>query len=110
MSREAIGYFELLVLLAILRLEEGAYGATIAQEIEAATSKGVILGSVYAALERLQGKGLVTSRLGEATCERGGRAKRYFRLSAKGLREVRASRDVLTNLWAGVPSLAGGLA
>ncbi len=110
MSREALGYFELLVLLAILRLEESAYGATIGREIEDATSKEVILGSVYAALERLQEKGLVTSRLGEVTPERGGRAKRYFRLTAKGVRDVRASRDSLTTLWTGIPNLAGGRA
>ncbi len=108
MSREGLGYFELLVLLAIMRLEDAAYGATIGHEIEEATSKEVILGSVYAALERLQEKGLVTSRLGEATRERGGRAKRYFRLTAKGVKEVRASRDALTTLWTGVRDLAGG--
>jgi PadR family transcriptional regulator, regulatory protein PadR len=110
MSRDALGYFELLVLLAVLRLEDAAYGAPIAQEIESATSREVIVGSVYAALERLQEKGMVTSRLGESTPERGGRAKRFFRLTAKGLREVRASRNALTTLWAGIPRLAGGLA
>lgn len=107
MSRETLGYFELLVLLAILRLDDCAYGANIGGEIEEATGRDVLLASVYAALERLQEKGLVSSKLGESTPERGGRAKRYFRVSAKGLREVKASQAALTALWRNVPAVEG---
>jgi DNA-binding PadR family transcriptional regulator len=65
---------------------------------------------VYAALERLEGKGLVTSVLGEATAERGGRAKRYFHVTGKGLKEVRETQRALIKLWQGLPELQGGKA
>jgi PadR family transcriptional regulator, regulatory protein PadR len=68
------------------------------------------LGSVYAALERLGEKGLVMSQLGEATQERGGRAKRYFHITAKGLREVRMTRQSLIGMWQDLPLLEGGTA
>ena len=66
------------------------------------------MGSVYAALERLEEKGLVTSRMGEATAERGGRAKRYFRLTDAGLTAVREAQQALISLWRGLPELEGG--
>jgi DNA-binding PadR family transcriptional regulator len=69
-----------------------AYGVPIAREIEVKGKRSVALGSVYAALERLETAGLVKSDLGETTPERGGKAKRYFRITAKGLRQVRATR------------------
>ena len=69
----------------------------------------VALGSVYITLGRLEHKGLVTSRLGEPTAERGGRAKTYFKVTAKGLREVRQAQKTLVALWRGVPRLEGGL-
>jgi PadR family transcriptional regulator, regulatory protein PadR len=110
MSREALGQFELMVLLAILRVGEGAYGVPIANELHKATGRGVLLGSVYAALDRLEAKKLVTSTMGDPTPERGGRAKRYFTVSAKGVREVRETRRVLATLWNGLPELKGGRA
>src|SRR6516225_12094579 len=108
MRREALGNFELMVLLAVLRVGEGAYGVPIARELEETTGRDVLLGSVYAALERLEAKGLVASRLGESTPERGGRAKKYFKLTAKGLREVRDTRRTLVKLWRGLTELQGG--
>ncbi len=102
--------FELMVLLALMRLGEGAYGVPIGREIEERTGREVALGSVYATLERLQEKGLVTSRLGEPTNERGGRARRYFQLTAKGLDEVRQSQTALVSLWQGLPELGTGCA
>jgi DNA-binding PadR family transcriptional regulator len=63
------------------------------------------VGSVYAALERLEAKGLVASSLGDPTPERGGRAKRYFRVTQEGLRQVRETRRVLTRMWKALPEL-----
>ena len=103
MSRESLGHFELLVLLALLRQGDEAYGVPIARAIERSTGKRVILASVYNTLERLEQKGLVCSTFGEPTRERGGRAKRYFSMTAVGLREVRAAKKALTVLWRGVP-------
>jgi len=103
-----LGGFELLVLLALIRLGDDAYGVPISDEIEASVGRAVSAGSVYITLERLARKGLVSSRLGEPTAERGGRAKTYFRPTAKGLREVRLARQALMRLWHGVPQLEGG--
>jgi len=101
---------ELLILLALIRLEPDAYGVPIAREIEKRGKRNVALGSVYAALERLEKKGLVRSELGDATAERGGRAKRFFHITVKGLRETRAARESLIRMWDGVPQLEGGKA
>ncbi len=103
MSRESLGHFELLVLLALMRQGEDAYGVPIAREIERSTGKPVILASVYNTLERLEEKGLIRSAVGQPTPERGGRRKRYFSMTAAGLREVRAAKKALTILWQGVP-------
>jgi Predicted transcriptional regulators len=103
MSRESLGHFELLVLLALLRQGEDAYGVPIARAIEESTGKPVILASVYNTLERLEEKGLVRSTVGQPTRERGGRAKRYFAITSAGLREVRSAKKALTSLWRGIP-------
>jgi PadR family transcriptional regulator, regulatory protein PadR len=100
--------FELISMLVLLRLGDGAYGVPIAREIEEQTKRQVKLGSVYATLERLEEKGFVVSELGESTPERGGRAKRYFRVTKQGMREVRETRQILIRLWQGVPELRGG--
>jgi len=96
-----------MLLLALLRLREHAYGVTIAQELEEQTGREVVVASVYAALERLQERGLVTSSVGESTPERGGRAKRYFRITAAGIEEVRDAQRSLMKLWKGLPELKG---
>ena len=75
--------------------------------LEEQTACEVIVASVYATLERLQERGLVTSSLGDSTPERGGRAKRYFRITTAGIREVRDARRALMNLWKGLPELKG---
>lgn len=87
-----------------------AYGVPIADAIEESSGQDVAVGSVYITLDRLEAKGLVTSRLGEPTPERGGRAKTYFQITAKGLREVRQARRTLMMLWERVPRLQGGSA
>jgi PadR family transcriptional regulator, regulatory protein PadR len=109
-KRGFLGGFELLVLLALIRLGDEAYGVPIADAIEESSGREVSIGSVYITLDRLAGKGLVSSRLGEATAERGGRAKTYFRVTAKGLREVRQAQRTLITLWDGVRQLQRGLA
>jgi PadR family transcriptional regulator PadR len=105
-----LGEFELLVMLTVIRLGEGAYGVPISREIEQQTGRDVAFGTVYATLERLQKKGFVSSSLGDATPERGGRAKRYFRVTASGLRTVRETRRGLIRLWQGLRELEGGVA
>jgi PadR family transcriptional regulator len=109
-KRIYLGNLELIVLLALIRLREHAYGLPISREIEETISREVALASVYATLERLESKGLVSSELGEPTPERGGRAKRYFHITAKGLREVHQTRQALTKLWKRLPQLEGGVA
>ena len=111
MSRHAfIGDLELLVLLALLRLGPDAYGVTIGRDIEASGKRRLSLGGVYAALERLEAKGLVNSKLGEATPERGGRAKRYFHITENGVREVNAARSAVTKMWRGILAFERGCA
>jgi PadR family transcriptional regulator PadR len=100
-----LGHFELMVLLALMRLGDEAYGVTIAGELEEQTGREVVIASVYATLERLQDRGLVSSSLGDATPERGGRAKRYFRATAAGVREVRDARRSLISMWNRLPEL-----
>jgi DNA-binding PadR family transcriptional regulator len=109
-KRDQLGNFELMVILALIRLGDNAYGVPISEELEKRTGRDVAIGSVYAALERLEDKGFVASELSEATPERGGRAKRYFRVTARGLKEVRETQRALVKLWNGLPELEGGKA
>lgn len=102
-GRSYLGEFELMLLLAVIHLGDSAYGVPISQEMEKSRGKAVSLGSVYAALERLEGKGMVESSLGDPTPERGGKAKRYFRITKEGLRHVHETRRVLTRMWKALP-------
>jgi DNA-binding PadR family transcriptional regulator len=104
-SRSYLGEFELMLLLAVVHLGDEAYGVPISRELEAHRGRDVSLGSVYAALERLEAKGLVSSTVGDPTPERGGKAKRYFRITKEGLRQVHETRRVLTELWGRLPEL-----
>ena len=92
-------------MLALIRLGDEAYGVPISQEIEEHSGRDVALGSVYAALERLEERSLVASRVGEPTPERGGRAKRYFKVTPKGLKVVQETQQTLMSLWRGLPKL-----
>ena len=107
MARDYLTDFELMILLAILRVGDEAYGVPIATEIETTGGRSVILGAVYAALDRLETNGLVSSQIGDPTPERGGRAKRYFKVTPDGLRAVRQAQRALTRLWTGIPQLKG---
>jgi PadR family transcriptional regulator, regulatory protein PadR len=91
----------------VIHLGEEAYGVPISRELERHRRRDVSVGSVYAALERLESKGLVSSSLGDSTPERGGKAKRYFRITNVGLRQVHESRRVLSELWRRLPELRG---
>ena len=105
MPRHLLTDFELMILLAILRAGEEAYGVQIAREIEATGGRRVLLGAAYAALERLERNGLVASRMGDPTAERGGRAKRFFRVTPRGVQAAKATQQALVALWRGVPQL-----
>jgi DNA-binding PadR family transcriptional regulator len=101
-SREHLGELEQIVLLAVLRLGEGAYGVPIRLEIERRTGRALTVGALYRTLDRLEAKGCVTSWFGEPTPERGGRSKRYFKVRPAGIRTLRASRDALAAMWDGL--------
>ena len=105
MGRELLTDFELMLLLAILRAGDEAYGVVVAREIETTAGRTVLLGAVYAGLERLERNGLVASSMGEPTALRGGRAKRFFRVTPRGLRSVKDTQRALIALWSGVREL-----
>jgi DNA-binding PadR family transcriptional regulator len=102
MGRHNLGEFEQLVLLTLMRLGENAYGAAIRAEILARTGRSVTPGAIYPTLDRLEGRGLVTSHWGEPTGERGGRARRHFALTRAGIAEIRRA-------WQQTAALARGL-
>ena len=107
MNRQFLTDFELMILLAILRIGDTAYGVPIANEIECTSGRRVVVAAVYTALERLERNGLVSSTIGEPTPERGGRAKRFFEVTPKGLRFVKDTQRALVALWSGVEELRG---
>lgn len=101
-NRDYLGEFEHIVLLAVLRLDDQAYGVTVRREIEARTKREVSIGAIYATLDRLEAKGYVRSRAGEPTPERGGRSKRYFRVTAPGISAVNRTHYALRSLTEGL--------
>lgn len=107
---EYLGEFEQLILLSVARLGDQAYGIAILEELHERTGTEVAVASVYAALDRLERRGLVASSVGEPTRQRGGRAKRYFALGAAGAVALRRSRHALDSLWEGLELDNDGLA
>ena len=99
---DTLGIFEQAVLLALVRLGDGAYGRAIFKEAQDRLEREIAAGAVHATLERLEGKGLVTSRLGPGTEIRGGRARRFYRLSPAGLRALNDAREAVEGLWRGI--------
>ncbi len=97
--------FELMILLAALRGGDDAYAVQIADEIAATAGRQVQLGAVYTALNRLEARHLVESWTGEPTAARGGRAKRHFRVTTRGMQAVRTTQQALVALWRGLPQL-----
>jgi PadR family transcriptional regulator PadR len=101
-SREYLGEFEQIVLLALLRLGDSAYGVPIRREIQLRTKRAVSVGALYSTLDRLEAKGYVASWFADPTAERGGRSKRYFRVEPAGLRAIRRSQDALSVMLEGI--------
>jgi len=97
-----LGEFEQMVLLAVLREEGEGYGMSIRRELEERAGREVSIGAVYATLDRLEEKGLVRSRDGEATPVRGGRARRHFELTTDGASGLARARAMMDRLWDGV--------
>lgn len=101
---EFLGEFEQLVLIALLRLGDEAYGMAVRREIEARANRNVSIGAVYATLDRLESKGLVRSRLGEGSNERGGRVKKCFTITGAGARALDKSQQALRQMLDGLPA------
>jgi DNA-binding PadR family transcriptional regulator len=92
------------VLLTVWRLDEGAYGVPVRDELERVAGRSVSAGAVYTTLVRMEAKGWLTSSMGEPTAERGGKAKRFFRITPYGVEAVGRARGVLERLWEGLDS------
>lgn len=105
MSDAYLGEFEQIVLLAILRLRDEAYAIPIREEIEARTGRKVARGALYTALDRLEAKRCVRSRMSAPLPERGGRARRCFTVTPAGVAALRSSRQALLRLWHGLEGL-----
>lgn len=99
---DLLGSLEHIVLLALVRLEANAYGMTVRREIEERTGRNISIGAVYATLERLETKGYVSSFVGEPSAERGGRAKRLFRIEAPGELALRSSQEAMRKMTIGL--------
>ena len=97
-----LGEFEQIVLLAILRLQDRAYAVPLREEIQARTGRRVARGALYTALDRLEQKRCLRSRMSVPMAERGGRSRRYFTVTAAGMAAIRASRQTLLRLWSGL--------
>ena len=100
--RTFLGEFEQLLLLALLKLGDEAYGVRIRQAIERGAGRHVSAGAIYTALERLERQGLVSSRLGDPTPERGGKRKRYYRLEADGASALKHAQAALARMAKGL--------
>jgi DNA-binding PadR family transcriptional regulator len=102
MGRKGLGEFETAVLLAIDHLQGRGYGVSIADEIHRRSGGPVSFGAVYATLDRLRKKGLISSELGEPTPERGGKPKRFYRIEAPGKRALREAQAWSERMWVGM--------
>ena len=105
-----LGEFEQLLMFALLELEAGAHGVSIRRAIEERTGRQVSPGAVYTALERLETRGFVTSRVGETTPARGGRRRKYYDLEPEGAEALKRSYDTLANMAQGLESKLAGFA
>lgn len=100
--REHLGEFELIVLLALVRLGEDAYGVPVRREIEKRTKRSLTVGALYRTLDRLESKGYVSSSFCDPVPERGGRSKRYFRVEPLGMGALRQTERELKAMWDGI--------
>ena len=101
-NSNSLGEFEHIVLLTLVRLGDDAYGMSVRSTIHDLINRDISIGAIYTTLERLQNKGYVKSRMGEATARRGGRAKKYFSVTGKGRAALRDTRSTLEALWQGI--------
>ncbi len=101
-SKKQLGDLEELVLLAVLRLGDDAYGASVREELKVQAGRSVSISTVYVTLMRMEEKGLSRSWMGKPSGERGGKAKRHFQVSPEGLQALEASRAVRERMWARV--------
>lgn len=108
MTHQGLGEFEQVVLLAIRQLDGDVYGVPIVDEIERRTGRSVSRAAVYVTLRRLEQKGLISSWMSEPTAERGGKSRRIVKVQPAGLRQLRESRRVLDQMWAGLDASPGG--
>ena len=104
MKTHSIGSFEELVLLAVAILEKDAYGVKIRQELEDRLSKSVSISALQTALRRLEQKGFLTSEFGEATAIRGGKRKRFFLITAFGVKTLKETQEMRLEMWHSVPN------
>ena len=106
-DKQFLGEFEQMVLLAILRLNEGAYAVPIREEIEERAGRAVARGALYTTLERLETKGYLASRMSDPTPERGGRSRRYFEVTAEGVQSLQLAQEAMASLRQGLESVLG---
>jgi PadR family transcriptional regulator, regulatory protein PadR len=99
---DMLGTFEQAVMLAILRLGDGAYGRAVLRRVQESLARSVAAGAVYTTLDRLERRGLINSRLAKGTAIRGGRARRYYAVAAEGNHALADAQSTLTKLWQGV--------
>lgn len=109
MSQKFLGEFEQVVLLALLKLKDQAYGASIRTLLHEDIQRDVALGALYSTLERMEKKGLVSSKLGESTAQRGGRPKRFFTVTADGTKALKLAKQAMDTMWHGIDmQMCGG--
>jgi DNA-binding PadR family transcriptional regulator len=97
-----MGTFEQAVMLAIVRLGNGAYGRAILHQVQESLGRSVAAGAIYTTLDRLEERGFVDSRLANGTAIRGGRARRYYRVAAEGSRALSDAQETMAKMWQGV--------
>ena len=105
MSRESVGEFEALILLAIIRVGAQAYGVPILEELQRRTNRPILRPAVYVALRRLEKKGLIRSTEGRGGPERGGRARKFYEVAPDGLTVLREARENLLSMWNGLETV-----
>jgi DNA-binding PadR family transcriptional regulator len=102
MGDRYLGELEQIVLLAVVRLAEDAYGVPIRREIEKRADRKVTVGALYSTLDRLEAKGYLTSWFADPTAERGGRSRRYFRIEPRGIEALAHAKEMFDRMWKGV--------
>ena len=101
-KQKFLGEFEQMIMLTLLLLDEQAYGASIRSTLAQEVGREVAIGAIYSTLERLERKAMVTSKLGESTAQRGGRPKRFFKVTAQGQQALKKARAAMDTLWQGI--------